>query len=190
MTTDNLPGAILIPTPDFSQVALSPQGQLIVPVLSGLPTGNMPGSPLSAGWPYMQPNWVSTRHYHSETWVLIILWKGLAVTRWGTNFEHKILQHPGEIVLVRPGIPHVAENASGTDPVLACEIRTSPDISLDNIPLDDVAKPALDPCGVPAAVLNTLLDRHAPADPPPRGGQMPIQPFQGYPDEEVGRWPH
>lgn len=184
MTSHNTPGAILIPRPDISDVAFSPQGQLMVPVLSGSSTGNAPGSPLSAGWPYMRPGWVSNRHRHDETWVMILLWAGRAITRWGPDYEHTILQRPGELVLIPPGVNHVAENASDTDPVLACEVRTSPDISLDNIPLEADAGIRQPGVGrVRADALSSLLDR-------PSAGWLQIGPWRGDKDESLGRWAH
>lgn len=161
--------AVLIPRPDFAEVASTPQGQRIVPVLNGTTGGNVPGSPMSAGWVIMPPGWTSRRHRHDRTWVVVLVWTGGAITRWGPDFEHEIPQRPGELFVAPPGVPHVAENRSTTDWVVAFEIRSNVDIGLDNIPLDrtDDTTPSMAPANghTLSAVDLALLGRAFDHDP-------------------------
>lgn len=127
--------------PNLDDLAMTRQGQLMRELLNGTATGNMPGCPLSAAVVTMAPGHRSHVHQHDHTWIIVLLWDAGAegaITRYGPNLEHEHRQHIGELLVVAPGVPHVAINPSRTQPVVAFEIRSSTDMGADNRVLPDM----------------------------------------------------
>lgn len=127
--------------PDLGRLEDTAQGQRLTPVYWGGPDGNVPGSATCAVRILMTPGWVSMPHVHDEVQVTVALdsaWYGV-LTLWGPNLENPTWLHPGGVLAIPPGVPHVAlypsRRPDNGDRIvidaIATEFRNTPDYRYD-----------------------------------------------------------
>jgi uncharacterized RmlC-like cupin family protein len=119
---------------DDVEPLMSRQGQPMVPLVSGDLDGTAT-TLLSAGVVHMQGGHASRAHCHDETDVIVLVWRSGrsgAITLYGEELEHEILQRPGEALWIPRGVPHCAVNPSRSKRIVAWEFRSNPILGVDN----------------------------------------------------------
>lgn len=65
-------------------------------------------------------------HKHDSHETAIYVLSGTAVTYWGERLEHATTAGAGDFMYIAPGVPHLPENLSATEPCVAVIARTDP----------------------------------------------------------------
>lgn len=123
-----------------ARVHESMQGQSLVPLIDGTPTGNAPGSPLCQVTILMENGKVSTPHVHDEVHVyvrLLVCGPQGVLTLYGDDLKHEQWLFANQTLWIPPGVPHVAVYPWFHDAstAVALETRTTPDWHADVRPL-------------------------------------------------------
>jgi uncharacterized RmlC-like cupin family protein len=70
-------------------------------------------------------------HLHEWHETAVYLISGQAGMWWGERLEHHLEMHPGDLMYIPAGVPHVPYNRSATEPVIAVQSRTDPNVEED-----------------------------------------------------------
>lgn len=133
---------------DPSKAKLSNHKLPIHPLVDGSEDGNMPGAPACAGFVPLKAGASALTHLHEDSWTyIVVLSTGPdgVITQLGTNMEFYVVQRPGQLLVIKPGLPHRVRNTS-KDWVTAIELRTCGSVFDDRVLL-----PALDDVDLDAA---------------------------------------
>lgn len=133
-------------TPDRRKARLSDHKLLIHPLVDGSPEGNMPGSPACAGYVVLKPRDAALSHLHEDSWTYVVVLSAGpegVVTQLGHKMEQFVVQHPGQVLVIQPGLPHRVRN-TGSQWVTAIELRTCGSVFDDRILLPDLDSVDLD----------------------------------------------
>lgn len=123
-------------TPDPAKLKRSNHGLWLHELVNGSDEGNMPGSPVSLAYLALGPDEDLDTHLHEDSWAYIVVFdagKEGAITQYGEEMDQFVVQHPGQVVVVPPGLPHRGRNTSKTDTVLGYEFRTCASVFDDRI---------------------------------------------------------
>jgi uncharacterized RmlC-like cupin family protein len=112
-----------------AQEILSHQGQPLCPMVT---EPHVSGTPISSAQVWMPPGHIANVHVHDETWVIVVVLFGGAVTlQWDFNGDISAVHHrPGDHVVIPAGVPHTAVCTVG--PVIAIEARSNGTFDADN----------------------------------------------------------
>lgn len=134
-------GAVVLGIDDM-RAALSPQEQMLTPVITGSTAG---ARALSGGAVRMPPGAVSKVHRHARSEIIVAVLSGLAATVVWEDGRPRTLYHEfGQMCYVAAGVPHCAVNLSMTSEVVALEFRTDRDFNADVVLLPDLEPAAAD----------------------------------------------
>jgi uncharacterized RmlC-like cupin family protein len=141
------PMPALLMTPDPAQLKRSNYGLWMHELVNGSNEGNAPGAPASVAFLVLGPGEKLGTHRHDRSWAYIVLFdageKG-AVIQYGPGMRDHVVQQPGQVVVIPPGLPHRGYNMSDTDTVIGYEFRTCSSVfgdrvllpHLDEVPLE------------------------------------------------------
>jgi uncharacterized RmlC-like cupin family protein len=123
-------------TPDLANLKKTNHGLWVDELVNGNDDGNMPGAPFSVAYLVVPPGESLGTHRHDSSWAYILLWdagEDGAITQYGEEMGEMVVHHPGQIVVVPPGLPHRGRNTSKTDTVIGYEFRSCGSIFDDRI---------------------------------------------------------
>jgi uncharacterized RmlC-like cupin family protein len=146
-------------TPNSRMTELSNHKLLIHSLLDGSDDGNAPGAPACCGYVPVKPRDSSLTHLHEYSWAYVVLLSSGpegAVTQLGEKMELYVVQQPGQVLVLPPGLAHRVRNTSETHWLTAIEIRTCKSVfddrpllsNLDAVDLDDATEVTADELGV------------------------------------------
>ena len=72
------------------------------------------------------PGGRANAHHHESNETAIYVLSGEAVMWFGEKLEHKLTARAGDFIYIPAGVPHVAANASETEPCTGVLARTDP----------------------------------------------------------------
>jgi len=70
-------------------------------------------------------------HLHSKHETAVYLVSGEAGMWWGERLEHHLEMRPGDLMYIPAGVPHLPYNRSASEPVVAVQSRTDPNVEED-----------------------------------------------------------
>lgn len=114
---------------------LTPQGHRIRPLVDGRPDGNAPGISICAGGLDVPGGFIANAHRHPESDVIVLVYEcgpEGALTLYGPNLEHEVVQFGGEVLPIQKGWCHTVVNLSLTTPIRAYEFRANRTVVVDN----------------------------------------------------------
>ena len=76
----------------------------------------------------------SPPHIHAGFEVALYVLSGAIIHRWGERLEHECTASGGDMIYVRPDLPHASYNASSSEPVKLIVARTTADGATGNVP--------------------------------------------------------
>lgn len=117
----------LVARPLDSAAVIGRQGQNLIPCITRSTCG---ATNISAGLVNMPPGRSSKAHYHSHSEIVVVCLEGYAATLIGPDLVPHF-HGPGEFMFIPEGVIHVAVNLSGTENLIAVEMRTDPEFDDD-----------------------------------------------------------
>lgn len=130
-------------TPDPDELTRARHGLLMHELVNSSSAGNLPDAAFSMSYLRLPPGEVTQFHnHHLATVVVVLLTAGPEGA--GTDVVHdtaagaertarRYVQHPGQALVLPPGVPHRAVNLSATEEVTGFEVRvTSDSVFADN----------------------------------------------------------